>query len=470
MSVQLMSMKKHGIMSEVQWQEVLRLRTNGHLVSEEFQAVNNAMIRIAQDLSGCREEFPNDYPIGGMVSGVASILLPLFTLALILPQDIYIHHYLSCVQLRTNRYSLTAPSYDSLGSALDLMVAKANHSCNPNAYVIMDGPIISIRTIRPIAKNEEILITYVDTTEPYYMRQHALKTNWFFTCHCPKCQEGPSKEDNFRNPPSEEFKEICQSLKKPTTKKAEKKDPLDIDSNAILVNEMNFLGTDPDSKILSIAQSAFKRHADLALECENEETRATVLHRVYTLWSQTKMWSEHRYPMLYVRNELVLTNIEAEQRYEAMLHAAKIHFETYPIKYPEPHTLMRVVNEFRLVKLILDVLFDGMMNGNIKPGDLHYPILIWGILNNLVKNVDKSHGENSRFSKMVKEKLDEFSSGANTEELKAYYEAPGNFEKEKQILLQTAEKALKEAERSFVRSDEPLPRQFKRLEDMLGLS
>jgi hypothetical protein len=174
--------------------------------------------------------------------------------------------------------------------------------------------------------------------------------------------------------------------------------------------------------------------------------------------------------MLYVRNELVLANIEAGQRYQAMLHAAKTHFEIYPVIYPESHSLLRVVNAFRLAKLLLDVLLDGMLNGSITPENLHFPVLIWGILRDLVQDVDKSHGEDSRFSKMIKEKRDEFSSSPNSRELNAYCEAPGNFEREKHRLLQTADEELKKAEKKIVRNDEPLVRQFKIMEEMLDLA
>ena len=374
------------------------------------------------------------------------------------------------MQLRTNSHSLTTPSYDALGSALDMMVAKANHSCDPNAYVIMDGPVISIRTIRPIALDEEIFITYLDTTEPYYMRQHALQKNWFFTCNCAKCQDGPAKEDSLLHVPSEEVKEICRALKKPPIADVDTKSSFHGEADSVFVDEKNFHRNNPDSEVLSIAQMAFRRHADLALAFPSEKEVAMNLHHVFALWSRADIWPKHRYPMLYVRNELVLANIEAGQRYQAMLHASKIHFEIYPVIYPEPHMLMRVVNAFRLAKLLLDILFDGMMNGSITREDLHFPVLIWGILRDLVKDVDKSHGEDSRFSKMVKEKRDEFSTGPNSRELNAYYEAPGIFEREKHRLLQTVDEELKKAERKFVRNDEPLPRQFKRMEEMLDLA
>ena len=87
MTVQLMSMKKHGIIAEELWQEILQLRTNNHLVPQEIQAVNNAMIRIAQDLSGCRGQFPDDFPISGMVREITSIHFELSSATLVVLQS-----------------------------------------------------------------------------------------------------------------------------------------------------------------------------------------------------------------------------------------------------------------------------------------------------------------------------------------------------------------------------------------------
>jgi SET domain len=359
LATQLVSMRTHGIMSEEQWKGLSGMRSN----KDEFPPVLAGPLvlkRVLSYVSGC-DEFPKDFPIGPL--------------------------------LRTNCFSLTAPSYDNIGTALDLVVANTNHSCEPNAYVIMDGPTISIRTLRPISKGEEIFINYVDVTEPFAMRQVELSTMYFFDCTCTKCKRGlTEKEDKFLRPPTEfEKKAFCLLI--PPADHLEK--------------TKNYIGRDEDSKILAIAQYSFRATADMAItDVPTPFERSWNLHNVQKCWSNLDgLWPQHRYPWPRIDNDLLLAALDLEYYYHALVYAAKIYLDIDPVLHPQEHAPLRVVHTWRLV-LLLILFGDGSSVSPAPPTrvSLNHGILITGLLNDLVRQVPKSHGADSRFYKMVQSK------------------------------------------------------------------
>lgn len=72
---------------------------------------------------------------------------------------------------------------------------KMNHSCEPNVVVLYKSrgwgknhPLVChCMALRDIEPEEELTIAYVETKEPYDVRQKAL-ANYGFVCLCPKCQ------------------------------------------------------------------------------------------------------------------------------------------------------------------------------------------------------------------------------------------------------------------------------------------
>ena len=96
----------------------------------------------------------------------------------------------------SNALTLITPTLDPLGIMIDPTLCHMNHSCNPNAYIMMDGPRVSVRTLRPIKKDKEIYISYIDATNPYHRRQEELQSRWFFTCRCAQCQEKATLQED----------------------------------------------------------------------------------------------------------------------------------------------------------------------------------------------------------------------------------------------------------------------------------
>ncbi|BCS03546.1 S-adenosylmethionine-dependent methyltransferase [Aspergillus luchuensis] len=116
-------------------------------------------------------------------------------------------------KLDLNSFNLTNAVYDRLGVYLHPYAAIFNHSCDHNAAVSFDGPNLHIKAIRPIQKDEQIFITYIDVTDPYPIRQHNLQSRYYFTCHCSKCtSEAASPTATTLHPAQQEAYDILQSL------------------------------------------------------------------------------------------------------------------------------------------------------------------------------------------------------------------------------------------------------------------
>ncbi|KAI0088827.1 SET domain-containing protein [Irpex rosettiformis] len=97
----------------------------------------------------------------------------------------------------TNTFTLTSPSLDPIGVCVAPTFALLNHSCDPNAVLVFprcaevktQEPRMNLIAIRPIGVDEEIFISYVDTTLPGESRRSALQETYNFQCECAMCRE-----------------------------------------------------------------------------------------------------------------------------------------------------------------------------------------------------------------------------------------------------------------------------------------
>jgi SET and MYND domain-containing protein len=75
-----------------------------------------------------------------------------------------------------------------------------SHECVPNAVFATRSKKILLFAIKPIAKDEEITISYIEDYYPTRLRQNALRTNRGFACCCQYCIERPDRARAFRCP------------------------------------------------------------------------------------------------------------------------------------------------------------------------------------------------------------------------------------------------------------------------------
>ncbi|KZV78345.1 SET domain-containing protein [Exidia glandulosa HHB12029] len=103
-------------------------------------------------------------------------------------------------QFTTNSFTLSSSSLSPIGVCISPTVALANHSCDPNAVVVfprpsgttLQEPVMQIIAIKNISPGEEILTSYVDTSQPGHLRRQDLRETYGFTCACDLCEGRPT--------------------------------------------------------------------------------------------------------------------------------------------------------------------------------------------------------------------------------------------------------------------------------------
>lgn len=194
------------------------------------------------------------------------------------------------------------------------------------------------KAIKPIEPDEEILISYIDTTSPYEQRKKELWDRYFFICDCPKCAKGTdTREDNFLTGTS------------PETDAAEWK----------FMNLMIF--HPPDKTVPS-------------------------LRAVIKLLHQTSVWPITRQPYATLRDELIASLLEAQQFQAAFVQAAIRYLRIDPILWPMEHHPTRHMHDWVLAKLSIyisqgvDTTHDTV---DLRAYEINFGLLVWMLLNKL---------------------------------------------------------------------------------------
>jgi SET domain len=81
------------------------------------------------------------------------------------------------------------PNWNAYQRILGLypLAAMINHSCQPNAVRVFSGEVMLVHACAPIAKDEEIVWSYIPPTQSYITRQNLLREKFGFLCICPRC-------------------------------------------------------------------------------------------------------------------------------------------------------------------------------------------------------------------------------------------------------------------------------------------
>ncbi|KAK7521644.1 hypothetical protein IWZ03DRAFT_98539 [Phyllosticta citriasiana] len=114
-------------------------------------------------------------------------------------------------RILTNSLTITTPTLYPIGIAVDPFASCANHSCEPNAFVVLEGSKLYFRALKPISKDEEIFMSYVDDKYPFLHRQKELRDRYYFDCKCSKCEKGcDTMEDRLEQPSPEQERKISR--------------------------------------------------------------------------------------------------------------------------------------------------------------------------------------------------------------------------------------------------------------------
>ncbi len=227
--------------------------------------------------------------------------------------------------------------YDPLGLALHPLAALVNHSCNYNAIVRFDRSMYSqhtltIRALRPIARDEQIVVSYIDATNPRHVRHKELQDKYFFTCECSKCSSVQVKEEGLSN-----------SLQP---------------NDQLLVEQQAF-------ELLAAA----RKDTSITGPIQKLQYGIHILRRTYS-------WPLHRQPLASLRQQLVVSLIAARQLHLAFLHAWIQYRSIDPKLMPEKHHPIRLVHQWLIIALL-----KGIDRADILTEKEDIPIQKYNILN-----------------------------------------------------------------------------------------
>ncbi|KAF2754334.1 SET domain-containing protein [Pseudovirgaria hyperparasitica] len=260
----------------------------------------------------------------------------------------------------TNSLTLVTAVFDPIGICLDPLVAASNHSCEPNAAIVMDGPELSMRSLRRIAKDEEIFIAYVDTTNPFSYRQQELSSRYFFDCSCRKCRTGSELE-------------------------------MEKDRNKAAV------------------QAA-------GLEKLKQAKKAGAAEAVTKLEDGLKMCFEcgaiglTEQPYAALRHSLMVNLISSGKYDVGFMQGIKMYCHVEPGIFDESFHPVRVARNWVLLRLICALLADyryrEYMSELMARSGVDFAIVVYHMFQDVVDAVDKSHGRESSLAKSIGEEFE----------------------------------------------------------------
>ncbi|KAI0063077.1 hypothetical protein BV25DRAFT_1802905, partial [Artomyces pyxidatus] len=183
--------------------------------------------------------------------------------------------------LGTNSISIGAlPGHNADHGAVFEQISRINHSCSPNAHFRWnaDGFWGEIRALRPIAKGEQVTISYQPVYQPYRVRQAALKEQYEFRCAFMACSRPACERQN-----SDKSRQTLTTITKNTDRE--------------VALAMWLAGTDlPEDLILTMGLQFAKMMDDEMLDEVQE--RVAIAHSLVTAYcalkeaDKEKMWAE----------------------------------------------------------------------------------------------------------------------------------------------------------------------------------
>ncbi|KAF7716221.1 Uncharacterized protein PECH_005112 [Penicillium ucsense] len=256
-------------------------------------------------------------------------------------------------RLDINSFNLTTAMYDRIGLYLHPFAALINHSCDYNATVGFDGEELYVKAIRPIKKDEQIFISYIDTTTPYAVRHKELSERYFFNCQCTKCAKGTNTpEDHFMQPPWDT-----------AALETAEKEALE------LMQAATYLDSKPKAQIKPLE---------------------TAMH----ILKKTSHWPLTRQPYASLRDQLILSLLSVNNFSKAFLHAAIRYLRIDPVIYSPGHPI-RQLHGWVLAKLAIYLSQEGFESESreaalIQESQINFHYVLWYLLADLASRQGES--------------------------------------------------------------------------------
>ena len=157
-----------------------------------------------------------------------------------------------------------------LGSAIYPTVSLINHSCDPNCIQTFQGNTVVIKATKAIRPGQELTISYgpIFSKQNWEERQRTLKDQYFFTCHCDRCKDGPSDEidlcafkcQHCEGPLSDLSTGLCPSCKKSFDEKWYREEHLKVNIPLQKFFPPSIPGINELKKILKIEEKIFYKY------------------------------------------------------------------------------------------------------------------------------------------------------------------------------------------------------------------
>lgn len=289
--------------------------------------------------------------------------------------------------------TLITPTLDPLGLILDPTLGNINHSCDPNAIVIMDGSTVSLRTLKPVKKDKEIFISYIDTTNPYFRRQTELEARWFFKCTCTKCQKGTTlDEDKWASLPSKlspNFKGIANAITK---------------HDSYIQDPANYVGDSQDEQLVAALQSQGFAEYEEAQAMQDAQEVISKIQDAMRFCHESGLWPVYRQPYAALRDDLIVNLLGVGKYKEAWAQCAKRYKHITPKLHPVPFHPVRVVQTWQMA--VLAVYLAGDPDGIGAPG-VNMGLIAMMLVKQVLDASSLSHGVESSFTKSVRRKAEE---------------------------------------------------------------
>lgn len=295
-----------------------------------------------------------------------------------------------CV-LICNSGRLVTPTFDPLGLFFDPQVARINHSCEPNAIIVFDGPKLTVRALTPLLEGSEVLISYIDSTAPFGVRQAELKDQYFFTCQCTKCQLGRDAPQEALLKPGSGFEERIKVIDDMIPNLF--KDP---------AWPRHFLGDSTDKQRLTALQFygySYLDSPDGGIEVQDLES----LRKVIQIIQNTGVWPFARQPLPALYQQYAVACLRAKRYNEALIAMLRIHVLIDPDIYPQPHHPVRIVHSWALATLSKAVGSnpETPFCQALQSNGVDLSMLFLALLFEVTEQVSKSHGTKSIFGETV---------------------------------------------------------------------
>ena len=247
--------------------------------------------------------------------------------------------------MKFNATELPTTIYGSIGVMLDFLVAKINHSCEPNLSIqrpqqtmISDWmnstqlsdeerkTFIQMVPLRDIQEGEELLNSYVVPTTSVNARKAKLKEDYFFECKCPRCLS-------------------------------------DAQAAAALAEQRPGLSNRFDQWAKDV--------------CVQIGHKPGAIQRAAAAMDKSKQYLEH--PVLYTTGDfpeialrLILEGLKAEAFHEALINGLRIYFLVNPQRFVGRHNPTNIYTNF----LLLD-MFDAVLGLSTPPGITNEKVEKW---------------------------------------------------------------------------------------------